>query len=613
MKKRELRLLGNKIFVFLIFLFGISCAQPNIELNPPPENNLSVEKEVDATIEHILYLYKTGKMYAEIGYLEDANNYYNKAVELCYRQPEEVVSHPEFKQFREDLINKIHLDETVLLAKGDAYSEETNDSDVKDEILSEGEVKLSGEEEKQEKKLVESSRVTYSFPVVVNDKVLAFLKAYSTKLKPVIEASLERSGRYIEKYREIFRKQGIPEDLAYLPIIESGFKIHALSRAKAKGIWQFVRGTARLEGLKVDWWVDERCDPEKSAIAAAKHLRRLYDHYNDWYLALAAYNAGQGKVDRAIRRAKTRDFWKLSRHRWLLRRETKNYVPAFIAALIIAKNPEKYGFTDLKYQKPLEYDTVTIDSCTDLRVIARLCGTSVKKIQELNPHLRRLTTPVRAKNFKINVPKGKGEVFLAEFKKLPPEKRVTLRYHRIKKGETLSQIARRYQTSISAICRANGIRNKRLIRAGKTIVIPIGTGHDYYVPKVKDFTVKYKTRKFKKGKKIYYRVRRGDSLYKIAVRYGTDVESIKKWNNLTSKFIKPGQKLIVYCGMSVKKPKKHQKVKKSIPKGFYLVREGDTIYSISKKFGLSVAELKKINKIKSNLIRPGDLLKVKDI
>ena len=611
MEKHNFKYIGLKIVVFFLLLIGFSCATPQIEVNPP-DNQLNTQKEVSQSIERILYIYKTGKMYADIGYVEDAGNYFNKAVELAYNQPEEVVNNPEFKQFREDLINKIHLHETTLLAKGDAFSESLADNDVKDEILSEGDLKLSGEEEKKEKQLIESSKVTYSFPIVINNKVLAFIKAYSTKLKPVIEASLERSGRYIERYKEIFRQEGIPEDLAYLPIIESGFRIHAYSRAKAKGIWQFMRGTARLEGLKVDWWVDERCDPEKSAIAAAKHLKKLYEHYNDWYLALAAYNAGQGKIDRAIRRAKTRDFWKIAKHRWLLRRETKNYVPAFIAALIIAKNPEKYGFTELEYKKPLEYDTVEIDSCTDLRVIAKLCNTSVKKIQELNPHLRRLTTPVRAKKFKVYIPKGKKDSFIAKFSQLPPEKRVTLRYHRIRRGETLSQIARKYQTTVSAICRANGIRNKRLIRAGKTIIIPIGTGHDYYVPKVRDFTVKYR-RKYKKGKKIYYRVRRGDSLYKIAVRYGTDVESLKKWNRLNSNFIKPGRKLVVYCGVSVKKRENHKVKKVKVPDGFYRVREGDTIYSISKRFGLSVARLKKINNIKSNIIRPGDLLKVKDI
>ncbi len=621
MRSFKEKLLYPKIFITIFLLTVLSCVSPKTDNDPHVKKTYIEKKDINKTINHILSLYKTGKMYASIGYWEDAENYFNQAVERAYKQPDNILSNREFKEFREDLINKIYLCETTLLAKENPDENNKNDGDVKDQILSEANVKLTGEEEQKEKKIIETSKVTYSFPVVINDKVLAFIKVYSTKLKPVIKASLERSGAYIERYKEIFKEQGIPEDLAYLPIIESGYKIHAYSRARAKGIWQFMKGTARLEGLKVDWYVDERCDPEKSAIAAAKHLKKLYQHYNDWYLALAAYNAGQGKIDRAIKRAKTSDFWKIAKHRWLLRRETKNYVPAFIAALIIAKNPEKYGFTDLHYQKPLEYDTVTIDSCTDIRVIAKLCNTSVREIQKLNPFLRRVTTPINAKHFSINIPKGKKEEFLAKFKKLPPNKRVTLRYHRIRRGETLSQIARKYKTSVTAICRANGIRNRRLIRAGRLIIIPIGRDGDYYLPtiRLRDYTHNHRTYRYKRGKKIRYRVRRGDSLFKIAQKYGTDVSSIKKWNKLKSNFIKPGKRLVIYCGTSIKKKKHHYKIKKrrkkkrKIPEGYYRVKRGDSIYSIAKKFKISVKKLKRINKIRSNIIRPGKLLKVRDI
>ncbi len=612
MKKRKTVFIPKNLYILLFFALSLSCVRPAIEVNPPDIGNSLTEKLNEAKGE-ILFLCQTGKMYADIGYTEDAKSYLDEAIELCNSQPEDIANNLEFKKFTKDLVKKVHFQQSILAKQSNVDLDEADENNIKDEILNDGDVVLSGEEENREKKLIESSKVDYDFPIVINNKVLAFIKAYSTKLKPVIKRSLERSGRYIDMYKRIFREQGIPEDLAYLPIIESGFRTHALSRAKAKGIWQFVKGTARLEGLKVDWWVDERSHPEKSAVAAARHLKKLYQHYNDWYLALAAYNAGQGRIDRAIKRAKTRDFWKLSRHRWLLRKETRNYVPAFIAALIIAKQPAKYGFTDLEYESPVKYDKVIIDSCTDLSVIARLCSTSVKKIQELNPHLRRLTTPIGVKNFEINIPEGMKERFIAEFKKLPPEKRVTLRYHRIKKGETLSQIARRYKTSISAICKANGIRNKRLIRAGKTIIVPIGHGDSYFIPRVKDFTVKYRRPRYKRGKRILYRVRRGDSLYKIARKYNTDVESLKKWNNLNTRLIKPGQQLVVYYGLSVTKKKLKTESEKIVPDGFYMVREGDTIYSISKRFGLTVAKLKKINKIKTNIIKPGDLLKVRDI
>jgi len=597
-------------FVFFIFLAGLGCVNPKTDVTSSKISTNSVSS-ADTVKKKILEYYDTGKTYEDIGYVKEARLCYNKAVLLAYNQSD---LSPDFKKFRDDIVTKIYLREVSLNEKEYESSFDEDNNDIKNEILEDGQVFLSREEEEEERKLIESTNVEYSFPVVVNDKVLAFVKSYTTKLKPGIKASLERSGMYIDRFKQIFREEGVPEDLAYLPIIESGFKIHALSRAKAKGLWQFIRSTARLEGLKVDWWVDERCEPDKSARAAAKHLKKLYEHFGDWYLALAAYNAGQGKIDRAIKKAKTKDFWKIAGKRRLLRTETKNYVPAFIAALIIAKNPQKYGFTELNFKKPLEYDSVEIDSCTDLRVVAKLCGTSVGEIRKLNPHLRRLATPVKVKNFKLNIPKGKKDNFLAKFNKLPPSKRVIFRYHRIKKGETLSQIARKYSTSVSAICRANKIRNKRLIRAGKTIVIPVGWRNAYYVPQSGDYTLKQKSSYYRRGKKIVYRVRRGDSLFKIARKFGTNVKSIKKWNNLKTKLLKPGQKLIVYYGIKAGKNQKIKSVKKGrIPKGYYRVKRGDTIYSISRKFGLSVAELKKINRIRSNLIKPGDLLKVRNI
>jgi len=608
-KERKLVL---KFVLFILLLYGIGCGNAKVEVNPPSvpsDYNSTLKIKVKRKIAEINTILNTGIMFEDAGYYEDAMNYLNKAVEETQNQPDEISTNPDFVRFKKTLIENVQNVEAFMVANND-YDDS---SDVKDEILDDGDIVISKKEERKEKKFVETSKEKYSFPVVINDKVLAFIKAYTTKLRPVIQASLERSGRYIELYRNIFKKEGLPEDLAYLPLIESGFKIHAYSRARAKGIWQFMKGTARLEGLRVDWWVDERCDPEKSAIAAAKHLKKLYEHYNDWYLTIAAYNAGQGRIDRAIKRAKTRDFWKIAKKRWLLRRETKNYVPAFIAALIIAKNPERYGFKDLNYQTPLEYDTVTVDSCTDLRVIARLCDTTVDEIRKLNPHLRRFTTPIRDKNFTLNVPKGKGKQFLAKFKKLPKNRRVTLRYHRIRKGETLSQIARMYKTTVTAICRANRIRNKRLIRAGKTIIIPIGNGRDLYIPRVKDYTVAGRRLGYRRGRKIIHRVRRGDSLFKIAVRYRTDVESLKKWNNLSSSFLKPGQKLVVYYGVRINRHKDVKKGGKSLNQGYYVVKEGDTLYSISRKFGLSVSSLKKKNGIRSNLIKPGDVIKVGDI
>ncbi|MCK5879256.1 MAG: LysM peptidoglycan-binding domain-containing protein [Holophagae bacterium] len=586
----------------------VSSSVPEpIESKPSP-----TPTPAQKTIEEISAIYKTGKMFADIGYTDDARQKFDLAVTSIFNQNEEIRRNKEFEAFSETLVYNVHSIEMQWIQKGDSYSE-SSQAQQADAILSEKFTFLSPKEEDSERKLVEDTPVQYGIPVVLNNQVLSYIKAFSTRLKPVIEASLKRGAKYEELFKRIFREEGVPEDLFYLPIIESGYRTRALSHAKAKGIWQFMSSTARLEGLTVNWWVDERSDPEKSTRAAARHLKRLYRHYGDWYLALAAYNAGQGKVNRSIRKAKTRDFWKIARHRWIFRRETRNYVPGFLAAMVIGKNPEKYGLSNIEQEDPISYDTVTIDSCTDLRIIAKLSETTVNRIQELNPHLRRLTTPITKAPFSVHIPAGQKDNFATRFAALPQDKRVTLRYHRIRPGQTLSQISRKYQTSVSAIRKANNIRNVRKIRAGKTLVIPIGQGHDYYYRTARDFTVKKPA--FPKGKRIVHRVHRGDTLFGIALRYRTDVKSVQKWNNLDDNLLHPGQKLTVYYSRSVaQKPTTAPETsRKPVPAGFHRVQQGESLYSLSKKYGVSISDLKTWNKIRSSLIHPGDLLRVENI
>jgi len=594
----------------VLLLIGTGCRYRQPEPAPEP---VVVQPEPSAArpvIAELQRLFEDGRMYADIGYVEDARKLFDQAVDRAWRQPEPIRTDPEFVTFRQNLLRDIHRLEMDWLAKGDGFTE-TTVTEQPNPILAETEPTLTEQQAEQERKLVESEPVQSEFPIVINNQVLSYVNAYSTKLKPVISATLTRSGRYLPLFRQIFKEEGVPEELVYLPVVESGYRTFALSRARAKGIWQFMSGTARLEGLTIDWWVDERCDPEKATRAAAKHLKRLYDMFDDWYLALAAYNAGPGKINRAIRKGRTRDFWKLARKRWLLRRETKNYVPAFLAAVLIAKDPVRYGFNDIKPEPPLTFDTVTVDSCTDLRVIARLSGTTVDRIRELNPQLRRLTTPVSRKSFTIRVPSGTKDQFEKQFAALPENQRVTLRYHRVKSGQTLSQIARKYQTSVSAICKANHIRNRALIRAGKTLVIPIGQGHDYYPAAARDHTVR--KLKYPRGKKLVHRVRRGDTLYGLALRYRTDVASIRKWNQLDGTLLRPGQKLTVYYARSVKKPTSPTRRTAPVPDGYHRVRSGDTLYSLARKYGVTVHQLKSWNELASNLIKPGDLIRVQNI
>ncbi len=600
-------------FVLIAFFSGSGCAPKKITAVSTSQPSLSAPvSPVQRKIEEITEIYKDGEMYADIGYTDDAREKFDQAVTDTFSQDPEVRRDKLFEEFTETLIHNIHSIEMKWIRKGDSYTE-SSQSEQANAILSEKFTFLSPREADNERELVEKSEVKYGIPVVLNNQVLSYIKAFSTRLKPVIEASLNRGSKYEKLFKKIFREEGVPEDLYYLPIVESGYRTRALSHAKAKGIWQFMPGTARLEGLRVNWWVDERCDPEKATRAAARHLKRLHDYYHDWYLALAAYNAGQGKVDRSIRKARSRDFWKIARHRWIFRRETRNYVPGFLAAMVIGKNPEKYGFSNLKKAQPLSYDTVTVDSCTDLRVIAKLSGTTVNRIQELNPQLRRLTTPITGKPFAVHIPAGQQQNFITRFARLPKDKRVTLRYHRIRPGQTLSQIARKYQTSVSAIRKANNIRNVRRIRAGKTLVIPIGQGHDYYYRAARDFTVSRP--RFPRGKRIVHRVHRGDTLFGIALRYRTDVASVRKWNNLNDNLLHPGQRLTVYYSRSVVAKPVREKVADPppVPRGFHRVREGETLYSLSKKYGVPIRKLKKWNKMHSSLIHPGDLLRVNSI
>lgn len=615
------RLLRNFVLRFgcivltFVTLVHTGCAPKKVSTDvpaPAEPRPSSTETPSQTKIEEISAIYRNGKMYADIGYIDDARQKFDLAVASIFNQVPEIRRDKDFETFSETLIHNVHSIEMQWIQKGDSYTESSQNQQA-NAILSEKFTFLSPKEADSERKLVENTPVEYGIPVVLNNQVLSYIKAFSTRLKPVIETSLNRGAKYEKLFKQIFREEGVPEDLFYLPIVESGYRTRALSRAKAKGIWQFMSATARMEGLTVNWWVDERSDPEKATRAAAKHLRRLHKHYGDWYLALAAYNAGQGKVDRSIRKARSRDFWKIARHRWIFRRETRNYVPGFLAAMVIGKNPEKYGLSNIKQEEPISYDTVTVDSCTDLRIIAKLSETTVNRIQELNPHLRRLTTPIAKAPFSVHIPAGQKENFVTQFAALPKDKRVTLRYHRIRTGQTLSQISRKYQTSVSAIRKANNIRNVRKIRAGKTLVIPIGQGHDYHYRTARDFTVRKPA--FPKGKRIVHRVHRGDTLFGIALRYRTDVKSVQKWNNLDDNLLHPGQKLTVYYSRSVvRKPTPAPETsQKPVPSGFHRVKQGESLYSLSKKYGVSINKLKTWNKKRSSLIHPGDLLRVENI
>ena len=295
----------------------------------------------------------------------------------------------------------------------------------------------------------------YNIPMVLNDSVETHLEYFTNRGRDKFQLYLDRSARFMPLMKDIFREKNLPEDLVYVALIESGFNPYAVSWCKAVGAWQFMPGTAKLYGLKIDWWIDERKDPIKSTKAAAELLKDLHDHFGSWPLALASYNAGEGKVHRALLRTRSDDFWDLKASRFI-KPETKNYIPKYMAATIIAKNPEGYGFTPGSHQ-PFKYDEVTLEESADLRLIARCAECTYEELKELNPELKRWVTPPHFDKYVLRIPPGKKDVFLANYTAVPPEQKIKWERHEVTKGETLAGLAKKYNTTAGAIRDANGL------------------------------------------------------------------------------------------------------------------------------------------------------------
>jgi membrane-bound lytic murein transglycosylase D len=378
----------------------------------------------------------------------------------------------------------------------------------------------------------------FDVPVVLNERVLRFLTYYRTRGRVFMERGLRRSGRYLTMFREVFRREGVPLDLVYVAHIESLFRPHALSRARAKGIWQFIPGTGRLYGLRQNWWIDERSDILKSTVAAARFLKYLYGEFGDWYLALAGYNCGPRRIERILRRYGRIDYWEMARRR-LLPRETRNYVPSYLAATIIFKNPIRYGF-QVAPDPELRFELIPLTEQVDLETVAELIEVPARLLDDLNPELRRRVTPFKLPGYQMKVPLGTGELAQKKVAQLPPEKRIKLRHHRVRKGETLSLIARRYATSIQAIAQANRLRSIHRLRIGQELAIPLFPSGRGGAARRAASRVR---RSDSSGPHV---VSRGDTLYAIARAYGVKLKDLLRWNNLSPRQrIFPGQKILV--------------------------------------------------------------------
>ncbi len=463
------------------------------------------------------------------------------------------------------------------------------------------------------------------FPEITNRRIDFWIRYFTGPGKARFERQIYRMQQYRPIVDEILREKGMPEELICVAFIESGFAMNAVSYASAVGPWQFIRGTGKMYGLRINWWYDERRDLVASTYAACNYLTDLYNIWNDWLLAMAAYNCGEYRVARAVARQGTKNFWRLD-----LPTQTERYVPKFLATLYILRDPDKYDIK-IPYADPFEFDTIEVTDATDLTAIARAAGTTVREIKRLNPACRQWATPPKW-TISVKVPPGTGEDAKLALASLPESERMTWRRHTIRSGETLSTIAQKYNTNVSALKKLNNLRNSHRIRAGKALIVPIppsnvstASAEPAYKNKRRNISAEalenYARSKAppKNSKKIVYVVKDNDTLGHIAERYNTSARKIRSWNGLSyRRFIYPGQKLAIYVSddfsednaevatNSLQMPTDACCVKQT-----HTVRSGDTFYSISRSYGVTLTELLFWNgRSARSVIKPGDQLDV---
>ena len=443
-----------------------------------------------------------------------------------------------------------------------------------------------------------------AIPLDMNSHVKKAINLLKGSHRKFFLNAYRRSGKYRPAIIKALKEAGLPEELSWLPLIESGFKVKALSRARALGMWQFIASTGYKYGLKRDRWVDQRMDPEKSTAAAIAYLKDLHQIFGDWDTVLAAYNCGEGRVLRVIKTQRVNyldHFWDLYQK---LPSETAFYVPKFLAVLHIINDPKAFGFTLPPVDKEIEAATVTINKQLSLKTMAKHIGVSYEALRELNPALRRNSTPPRP--YALRLPIGKDATLLSELDKIPQWRPPVRAYvtHRVKRGETLSTIARKYRTSVRAIMARNNLRSSRYIKAGWKLKIPTGVR---YASAGKSTALHPSSKRVtippKKPTLSTYRVRKGDSLWKIANRFNITTKTIQALNGLHNSRLSIGQVLVISKPSTVYSATGTEK---------YTVRKGDSPYIIAQKHQMDLAEFLRMNRLTPrSTIFPGQTLSVK--
>jgi membrane-bound lytic murein transglycosylase D len=577
-------------------------------------SNIYLQKDVKASVDSLNLLHSYALNALTIGDSVGAQIYYEKIFSVI----------SEFDEETKSVLLEWEAYSTLIRNINDEYEKiyGTNEFDLEaEEIrqeLTNYEEEMFGDSSGISITNLDSVQGSNKIPLQLNNKVELALKYFQTKGRNVFTIWLERSGQYEQMIGDILKEYGLPENLVYIAMIESGFNPKAYSYARAAGLWQFISATGLYYGLRSDWWFDERRDPMLSSHAAAQHLKDLYDRFDDWYLAMAGYNCNPKKVEYWMRQKNTDDFWKLTR----LPRQTRNYIPTFIAANMIAENPGKYGF-HVEKLKPVEYDTVLISECVDLEVVSQCVDTTFEAIKNLNPAVMRWCTPPGVKNFTLNIPVGTREKFRQKYSEIPHSDKRSWVRHRVNSGETLSDIAKKYGSTISILKEYNKI-NGNMIYVGNYILVPVPQNKNYYTyqpPRIKTKSSPKSSYSYANvvpanHKKIIYIVKKGDTLGEIAEMYQTKASNIRGWNALYyGQHIYPNQKLTIWIPQIFTKnagSNFRNSGDVSSDGSYHIVQSGDTLWDIAQKYDLSIENLKKLNQIRTNTIKPGERLRIKD-
>jgi membrane-bound lytic murein transglycosylase D len=505
--------------------------------------------------------FKAGQKELEQGHVDAAEQEFNRAIDVLLESPYGGRTEPRIREHFDRLVDRISTYEVRALATGDGFTEKKYEPASIDELLAMSATLGTPPAAPGLKSAVQSDLLMakHDIPIPLNQRVLSYIGLFQGRLHDFIEEGMKRGSKYLPMIQNVFRAEGLPLDLAYVPLIESAFKPNALSRTKAKGVWQFMAGTGLENGLRRDWYIDERSDPEKATLAAAKYLRTLSKIFGgDWHLALASYNGGPGRMQRALKSARVDNFWTLTEKSKILPRETRDYVPMILAAIVIARNPAQYGF-DFETEQAGAFDKVTLPRPVDLRRVAEWTDSSIDEIQALNPELRRWTTPVRDTNYELKVPAGTAGIVSARLNAAPSAELASLKYYTVKRGDTLPLIARKLHVSKADLADANYLPAAARVAAGEKLMVPheamvlMAARTDRPAPATEArSTVAHAGQLAEPAAnsnrvKASYDVQRGDTLTSIARLYKTTVASIKNWNpRLPSDYLAAGQRLIVY-------------------------------------------------------------------